>query len=59
MHEIRLQRPTSRVPMVSLLFVFLRAKGEVEGSGKEERYCLYPRSCAGAANGIGPARCRE
>jgi hypothetical protein len=55
-HKIRLQRPTSRVPMASLLFVFLRAKVEVEGSGEEERYCLYPRSCAGVANGIGPAR---
>jgi len=57
MRYLRLQRPTSRVPIVSLLFVFLHAKVEVEGSGEEERYCPYPRSCAGAANGIGLARC--
>jgi hypothetical protein len=31
---------------------------EVEGSGEEGPYCPYPRSCAGAANGIGLARCR-
>jgi len=43
--------------MVSLLFIFLYAKVEVEGLGEEGRYCLYPRSCAGAANGIGLARC--